>query len=97
MFDQMLRFLSSHQTIGALIYSWGSFEIGRMFFKSGRQKGGFLWGALGVVTAVIYFFVAIFLRQWLGVVLLAATAASEAWLMKRWLGETQPPSMLLPK
>ncbi len=85
MFDQILHFISSYPTIGALVYSWGSFEIGRMFFKMGREKGAFLWGVLGIVAAVIYFFVAAFHLQWFGIVSLGATVGLEVWIMKRWV------------
>jgi hypothetical protein len=84
MFDQLWHFLSSHQTIGALVYSWGSFEIGRMYFRMGRENAAFLWGGLGILAAVIYFFVAVFLKEWGGIAALGVTVGLEAWLMKRW-------------
>jgi hypothetical protein len=95
MFDQILHFLSSHQTAGALVYSWGSFEIGRTFFKMQREKTGYLWGGLGLLAATIYFFVAAVLLQWLGAVLLGITVGLEAWLMKRWLPADSPSAQSL--
>lgn len=84
MFEQMLRFVSSHRTVGALVYSWGSFEIGRMYFNMGRKKGGFLWGGLGILAAIVYFFVAGYLREWSGLTLLGVTVELEIRLMRRW-------------
>jgi hypothetical protein len=84
MFEQILHFLSSHPTLGGLAYSWVSFEIGRMYSNRGKEKGAFLWGGLGILCAVIYFFVGIFVMEWVGVILLGATVGLEVWLMKRW-------------
>ena len=84
MFEQMLQFVSSHQTIGALVYSWCSFEIGRMYFKMRRKRGAFLWGGLGILVAIFYFFVAGYLRRWLEAVLLGASVVPEVWVMRRW-------------
>ena len=84
MFDKILHFVSSHQTIGALVYSWGSFEIGRMYFTMRRKRGACLWGGLGVLAAIIYFFVAGYLGQWFGAFLLGASVVLEVWVMRRW-------------
>jgi hypothetical protein len=83
MLEQILHFLSSHPTAGALVYSWGSFEIGRMYFNRGKEKAAFLWGGLGILCGVIYFFVAAFYMEWVGVILLGVTVGLEGWLLKR--------------
>ncbi len=85
MFDELLGFLSTHPMLGALVYSWGCFEIGRTLFKVGRRTGAFLWEWLAILTAIIYFFVAAADRQPLAATLLAVTAGSQVWLQRRQL------------
>ncbi len=79
-----MRILSAHPALGALVYSWGSFEIGRMFFGMRRLRGALLWGGLGTLTAIIYILVTVIRGQLFGAILLGITAALQIWLMKRW-------------
>jgi hypothetical protein len=84
MFDLIVQFFSSHQSLAALVYSWVSFEIGRMYLRMGKKTGARLWGALGIGVAVIYLFVAYFVGQWVGVLLLAASVAFQARAVWHW-------------
>jgi hypothetical protein len=54
----MLDFLYSHPAIGALAYSWGSFEIGRGAHKAGREIASTLSCGIGFVCAMVGFSVA---------------------------------------
>lgn len=84
MIDFIINFFSSHTTLAALIYSWGSFEIGRMYQGMRRRTGAVLWSVLGIGTATVYAVAGCLLGQWIGSVLLVLSIALQVWLAKRW-------------
>jgi hypothetical protein len=84
MIDAVINFFSSHATLAALIYSWGSFEIGRMYYGMKRRTGTFLWCILGIGAAVVYAIAGCFLRQWIGSILLALTIVLQVKFARRW-------------
>jgi hypothetical protein len=84
MVDAVIAFFSSHATLAALVYSWGSFEIGRMYHGMGRRMGAVLWTTLGIGAAAIYAVAGCFLGQWIGSALLALSIGLQARLMWRW-------------
>lgn len=84
MIDAVINFFSSHATLAALIYSWGSFEIGRMYYGMRRRTGTFLWCILGIGAAVVYAIAGCFLGQWIGSILLALTIVLQVRFARRW-------------
>ncbi len=91
MLDWLISFVSSHQTIGGLVYSWGSFQVGRMYHGMGKPKGAFLWSSLGVVSAFIYLIVGCLVGQWIGAAFLALTIAIEIVFLRRWFSSPPAP------
>jgi membrane protein implicated in regulation of membrane protease activity len=88
----MVRLLSSHETIGGLVYSWGSFQIGRMYHGTGKPRGAFLWSILGIIAALIYLVVGFVVGQWVGAIFLTVSLALEVMLVRRWFSSPpQPP------
>jgi hypothetical protein len=91
MIDAVLNFFSAHTTVAALIYSWGSFEIGRMYYGMKRRTGTFLWCILGIGAAIVYAIVGCFLRQWIESILLALTIVLQVKFARRWFRSLPDP------
>jgi hypothetical protein len=85
MIDNITSFLSVHSAFAALIYSWGSFEIGRMYYGMKRRAGMILWCTLGIAAAVIYAIAGCFLGQWISAILLFVTIVFQIKFLKRWV------------
>lgn len=85
MIDAVINFFSSHATLAALIYSWGSFEIGRVYYDGmGRRTGAVLWSVLGIGATAVYAVAGCFLGQWIGSVLLTLSIWLQVRLAKGW-------------
>jgi len=78
----MHDFIASHLWIGALIYSWRSFEIGRGAHKGDRQTGAILSTVQGVFVGITGLGTAIMQQQWIGVALMATTLGYQGARMR---------------
>ncbi len=91
MIHDVRNFLAAHSGLAALVYSWGSFEIGRIYYGMKRRAGTILWCTLGISVAVIYAIAGCFLGQWISATLLFVTIIVQVRFLKRWVNTLPSP------